>query len=620
MTKASPARVVAVLVSYNRRDLLEKALDSLCRASRLPDALVVVDNASTDGAREYLEDLSLPLPFDLVKLESNTGGAGGFAVGMAQALAYHQPDIVWIMDDDTEPQPQTLEAAVEVWESFPAWDRPAFVASQVLWSDGRNHPMNTMRARFGGSAADVQRAGQVNARPIRSASFVSLFIDAGALRDVGLPVVDYFLWNDDFEFTGRLARHRLALLSEGSQVLHHTKVFDSNTVDIGERFYFEVRNKLWCYFRSDAFKWWERCLYGYSTLRRWVRMVRNSGRRRVVLAAGWRGMVAGLGHGPRSNAVALGGLYALPELGAGGAAPRVHPAPGEHAAGGTAPATEGEPSPGEPFSVLLPVYAGDDAAKFRRSIESVTAEQDRQPAQLVIVRDGPVPPELEAVLAEAEAMDSVEVTVVLLEHSVGLAAALDQGLALCRFDVVARMDADDVASPGRFSRQLPIIESGADIVGSAIEEIGEDEGQVLATRRVPASHREIRAGADFRSPFNHPSVVYRKSLVQAAGGYGDLTHMEDYWLWVRMIHAGAHTANVPEPLLKYRVSTGSYDRRGGSHMLRAELTLQRRMLGAGYINAAQFVRNVAVRGVYRLIPTRVRRLGYRRAFTDSAVH
>jgi glycosyltransferase involved in cell wall biosynthesis len=224
------------------------------------------------------------------------------------------------------------------------------------------------------------------------------------------------------------------------------------------------------------------------------------------------------------------------------------------------------------------------------------------------------------VLAEAEAMDSVEVTVVLLEHSVGLAAALDQGLALCRFDVVARMDADDVASPGRFSRQLPIIESGADIVGSAIEEIGEDEGQVLATRRVPASHREIRAGADFRSPFNHPSVVYRKSLVQAAGGYGDLTHMEDYWLWVRMIHAGAHTANVPEPLLKYRVSTGSYDRRGGSHMLRAELTLQRRMLGAGYINAAQFVRNVAVRGVYRLIPTRVRRLGYRRAFTDSAVH
>ncbi len=604
MTKASPARVVAVLVIYNRRDLLEKALDSLCRASRLPDALVVVDNASTDGAREYLEDLSLPLPFDLVKLERNTGGAGGFAVGMAQALAYHQPDIVWIMDDDTEPQPQTLEAAVEVWESFPAWDRPAFVASQVLWSDGRNHPMNTMRARFGGSAADVRRAGQVNARPIRSASFVSLFIDADALRDVGLPVVDYFLWNDDFEFTGRLAKHRLALLSEGSKVLHHTKVFDSNTVDIGERFYFEVRNKLWCYFRSDAFKWWERCLYGYSTVRRWVRMVRNSGRRRVVLAAGWRGMVAGLVHGPRSNALALVGLYALPELGAGGAAP----------------AAGGESSPGEQFSVLLPVYAGDDAAKFRRSIQSVTGDQDRQPAQLVIVRDGPVPPELEAVLAEAEAMDSVDVALVLLKQSVGLAAALDQGLARCRFDVVARMDADDVASPGRFSRQLPIIESGADIVGSAIEEIGEDEGQVLATRRVPLSHREIRAGADFRSPFNHPSVVYRKSLVQAAGGYGDLIHMEDYWLWVRMIHAGAHTVNVPEPLLKYRVSTGSYDRRGGSHMLRAELTLQRRMLGAGYINAAQFVRNVAVRGVYRLIPTRVRRLGYRRAFTDSAVH
>ena len=612
MTDPRPTRVVAVLVSYNRRDLLEKALDSLCRAARLPDALVVVDNASTDGAREYLQELALaqalPLPLDLVTLEKNTGGAGGFAVGMAQALAHHDPDLVWIMDDDTEPQAQTLAAAVKVWESFPAWDRPAFVASQVLWSDGRNHPMNTMRSRFGGNAADVRRARQVNARPIRSASFVSLFIDAQALREVGLPVVDYFLWNDDFEFTGRLARYRLALLSEDSQVLHHTKVFDSNTVEIGERFYFEVRNKLWCYLRSDAFAWWERCLYGYSTLRRWVRMVRNSRRRRLVLAAGWRGLLAGLGHAPRPNAVALAGLYELPELEAG-------------AAGVALPANQ--QAAAEPFSVLLPVYSGDDAAKFRRAIDSVTRDQVRRPDQLVIVRDGTVPAALEAVLTEAEARSGTpggpDVTVLRLEESVGLAAALDHALASCRFDIVARMDADDVALPERFSAQLPVIEAGADIVGSAIAEIGEDENRVLATRHVPLSHREIRAGADFRSPFNHPSVVYRKSLVQDAGGYGDLAHMEDYWLWIRMIHAGARTANVPQPLLKYRVSAGSYDRRGGAHMLRAELTLQKRMLAAGYTNGLQFLRNVAVRGVYRLIPTRVRRLGYRRAFTETAV-
>ncbi|HEV7166497.1 MAG TPA: glycosyltransferase, partial [Micrococcaceae bacterium] len=584
MTDPRPTRVVAVLVSYNRRDLLEKALDSLCRASRLPDALVVVDNASTDGARQYLQELDLPLPFDLVTLERNTGGAGGFAVGMAQALARHDPDIVWIMDDDTEPQPQTLTAAVKVWESFPAWDRPAFVASQVLWSDGRNHPMNTMRSRFGGSAADVERARQAHARPIRSASFVSLFIDAQALREVGLPVVDYFLWNDDFEFTGRLARYRLALLSEDSQVLHHTKVFDSNTVDIGERFYFEVRNKLWCYLRSDAFTWWERCLYGYSTVRRWVRMVRNSRRRRVVLAAGWRGLVAGLGHGPRSNAAALAGLYALPELAAGTGGGANTTAPADSAAG----------SAREPFSVLLPVYGGDDAAMFRRAIASVTRDQQRCPDQLVIVRDGTVGAELEKVLTETESLaggaDEIDVSVLRLEKSVGLAAALDQGLDECRFDIVARMDADDVALPQRFSVQLPVIESGADIVGSSIAEIGADEDRILATRHAPQSHREIRAGADFRSPFNHPSVVYRKSLVQAAGGYGDLAHMEDYWLWIRMIHAGAHTANVAQPLLKYRVSAGSYDRRGGVHMLRAELTLQKRMLGAGYTNGFQFLR------------------------------
>jgi hypothetical protein len=93
--------------------------------------------------------------------------------------------------------------------------------------------------------------------------------------------------------------------------------------------------------------------------------------------------------------------------------------------------------------------------------------------------------------------------------------------------------------------------------------------------------------------------------------------MEDYWLWARMLHRGSLGANVPEALVLYRVSDGAYARRGGRRMLTAELRLQRRMQAAGYIGPFAFARNVLVRGVYRLAPTRVRRRGYRAAFTEE---
>jgi glycosyltransferase involved in cell wall biosynthesis len=265
--------------------------------------------------------------------------------------------------------------------------------------------------------------------------------------------------------------------------------------------------------------------------------------------------------------------------------------------------------------VLLPVYAGDNAANFRRALASVTTDQLLRPRQLVIVRDGVVSESLERVITDAEALDWLEVSVLRLPASIGLAAALDHGLPLCRFDIVARMDADDISVPERFALQLPVMQAGTDIVGSAIDEIGNDEHRVLATRRVPLTHREIHAAAGYRSPFNHPSVVYRAGLVRAAGGYGDLAHIEDYWLWVRLLHRGARAANLEQSLVRYRVSTGSYKRRGGLRMLRAELRLQKRMFAAGYIGPLAFLRNVLVRGTYRLVPTGVRKLGYRRAFT-----
>ncbi|MDN5855704.1 MAG: glycosyltransferase, partial [Actinomycetia bacterium] len=250
-------RVVAVVVTWNRRDLLVESLDAVRGQSTPVAAIVVVDNASTDGTDEVLAAYD---GLDVVTLSENTGGAGGFAAGLDRALAEHGPDLVWLMDDDTVAEPTALEAALAVHKQ--ADPTPAVVASRVVWTDGRDHPMNTPRRKPGASEQEVRAAQSVGAMPIRSASFVSILCDAGVIRERGLPVADYFLWNDDFEFSTRLLRGRSGLYCPASVVVHKTKAFGSTDADPGPRFYYEVRNKTWLYTRSSGLKPLEKALYG----------------------------------------------------------------------------------------------------------------------------------------------------------------------------------------------------------------------------------------------------------------------------------------------------------------------------------------------------------------------
>ncbi|MFV0452131.1 MAG: glycosyltransferase [Propioniciclava sp.] len=268
------------------------------------------------------------------------------------------------------------------------------------------------------------------------------------------------------------------------------------------------------------------------------------------------------------------------------------------------------------FSVLLPVYAGDNADHFALAITSATSDQTLKPDQLVIVCDGPIGGSLDTVLASVNNLtQGVPVTVERLPHNVGLARALQAGLARCAHDIVARADADDISEPQRFALQVTrLAEDHLDLLGSAIQEF-DTSGRLGPIRRLPETERDIVAMAPFRDPFNHPTVVYRKSVVQAAGGYTHLNKMEDYWLFVRMLHAGARVANIPEPLVRYRVDEGAYQRRGGLQMLRSDWDLQRRMRTLGFIDTPTFIRNVAVRCGYRLVPTPLRRRAYRAAFT-----
>jgi glycosyltransferase involved in cell wall biosynthesis len=273
-------------------------------------------------------------------------------------------------------------------------------------------------------------------------------------------------------------------------------------------------------------------------------------------------------------------------------------------------------APADEFAVLMPVYWGDQPQQVESAFRSVTLDQELAPSQVVIVRDGPVGPGLAGLLERLA--QTCQVSLLKLPVNGGLAKALNAGLAACRFDVVARQDADDVSAASRFGLMVPLVQSGQfDLIGSAVQEITADPVRPVKygpVRSYPLTSEEIWRTAKRMNPFAHPTVVMRRDLVLSLGGYREFFHMEDYDLWVRLLCAGARAGNLLEPLVNYRVSTAGWRRRGGWRTLRSELALQRHFVESGFINRAEWLRNVTVRGSVELAPPAVLRLALRQAW------
>jgi glycosyltransferase involved in cell wall biosynthesis len=265
----------------------------------------------------------------------------------------------------------------------------------------------------------------------------------------------------------------------------------------------------------------------------------------------------------------------------------------------------------EQFSLLMSVWGGDDPAFLEAAFRSAVHDQTRRPDDVVLVQDGPVPPPLQAAIAGLIDSSPVPTTLLALDANEGLGVALDKGMSACAHDIIARMDADDIALPHRFAVQVPLVEAGVDLLGSSLLEFGDDPSVIVGRRVPPIDPESIVKYARFHQPFNHPTVVYRRAAVEAAGGYRHLTLMEDYLLFAKMIAQGARVGNVAEPLVLYRVGAGAYARRGGVILLKSEWRLQRRLLELGFTSRSQFARNVVVRGGYRLVPERLRKAAYR---------
>lgn len=586
-------RIVAVVVTYNRRELLEQTLAGIEAGELTPDTVIIVNNASTDGTEEYLGGYRSSLATDIVHLPQNVGGAGGFTVGIDRALNRHAADLVWVMDDDTEPTENTLSEAYRAWADYSPVraERPAVVASKVVWSNGQDHPMNTMRTMFAAGPDRTARAAAVGARPIRSASFVSILMDAATMRATDLPLADFFIWNDDFEYTTRLIHHSNGIATERSVARHHTKTFGTTDAKPGPRFYNDVRNKLWVFCARRTLTPLEKLLYGGSTARLWGSTLLRTDEKKTYTGYFLKGLQDAAA-GYRSNSEVLDGVYQLetPQL-----AQRIKANYGS------------DPK----FSVLMSVYAGDQPEHLRLALASNTEGQTLRPNQLVLVQDGPVSAELSQVIADFEEQSSLPVTVVRLAKNHGLAAALHEGLTYCDYDIVARADSDDVSTPDRFAQQVPLLAAGQyDVLGSAMYEFTDDPARPEAERKAVTGARAIREILPKRNPMLHPTVVFRKSAVEAVGSYVEVPGAEDYWLWARMSRAGFVLGNLSQPLVSYRVAT-AYTRRGGIQALRKDLHIQRRLYTGGVLSPVRFAQNLAIRGVYRLAPEALRTRAFR---------
>lgn len=263
------------------------------------------------------------------------------------------------------------------------------------------------------------------------------------------------------------------------------------------------------------------------------------------------------------------------------------------------------------FSVLMSVYKNDDPIFFREALASLY-RSTVIPDEVVLVVDGPIGHELEKEISHFSEL--LNVHLVRLKTNHGLGKALLYGFEKCSYDWIARFDSDDICHENRFEKQLSFIESNldVDIFGSWIAEFESEPAYVHAYRKPPCDHNGILNYAKYRNPFNHMTVMYKKSSVLEAGGYQDDYLYEDYALWVRMIKNGCVTANIPEFLVYARTGNGMEVRRGGIKYVKSEVKAQYNFYKLGFISLAALVKNLAIRVPVRLVPGSVRKFIYRK--------
>lgn len=262
------------------------------------------------------------------------------------------------------------------------------------------------------------------------------------------------------------------------------------------------------------------------------------------------------------------------------------------------------------FSVLLSVYKNEKPDHLIECFKSIYKNQELKPDEIVLVQDGPLTDELYEVIKNLKNQLNNILKIVPIEKNVRLGNALRIGMEKCSNEIIARMDTDDIAYPDRFKKQIKYLEENSeiDVLGSYMNEFIENITNVVAIKTAPL--KNFKDYMKLRDPVNHPSVVFKKSKVIEAGNYIEILYNEDSYLWGRMLANGCQFANIDESLIYFRVNENTYKRRGGVQCIKAEIRLQKEFLRLGIVNEIEFLRNITLKNILRIIPNGLRKKIY----------
>lgn len=256
------------------------------------------------------------------------------------------------------------------------------------------------------------------------------------------------------------------------------------------------------------------------------------------------------------------------------------------------------------YSVLMSLYIRENPEHFRLALNSMIA-QTIKPNEIVLVEDGPLTNELYTVVNEYKE----SLRIVVNEKNLGLGLALARGMEECQNELVARMDTDDIAERDRCEKQLTYFDNNPEvsILGGQIEEFVANPEEVVGKRVVPEKDEALKEFMKKRCPFNHMTVMFKRSAVLDVGNYQDWFWNEDYYLWIRLALAGFKFANLSDTLVHARVSSDMYQRRGGDKYFKSEIGIQNLMLEKKMISYGTYLSNCVKRFIVeKLMPNKVR--------------
>lgn len=264
------------------------------------------------------------------------------------------------------------------------------------------------------------------------------------------------------------------------------------------------------------------------------------------------------------------------------------------------------------FSVLISIYYKENPIFFDRAMQSIWDDQTIKPNEIVLVQDGPLTKKLDEKIGQwKEKLDILKI--VPLEKNKDLGGALRIGIEACSNEIIARMDTDDISFPHRFEKQIDFLRENPEIsiVGSNIDEFEDNETKIVSKRVLPSSNNEIIKFSKYRNPFNHMSVVFRKSAILDVGNYKPFLLFEDYYLWIRLINSGYKTANLNESLVKVRIK-GMHQKRKGWSYIKNEIRLQKKFNHIGFTSKFEMFRNIIVRNIPRVLPLSILKFIYKK--------